>query len=100
MRWVGDAEIPADHLLRVATRAVGALGWEVQSSTNHTLRAKVGLNLASWGEVVEVDVRTLGPTTSRLHVSCRPLMPLQVMDWGKSGRNVRALLEQIATSTG
>lgn len=84
------------HAVRAAVyAALEDLGWRSRQIDNDRLGATVGPSLASWGERVEVSLATPGV----LSVRSRGLNPLQIFDWGKNAKNVRAFIDVFEART-
>ena len=46
--------------------------------------------------MITVELARLTETTTNVTIESSPAAPLQVVDWGKSVRNVRSILEKMA----
>ena len=69
------------------------LGWEYEVLSNNEFSASVSINLASWGELVNVSILSNGS----VEVESRCSYPLQCFDWGKNEENVQTFFERIET---
>lgn len=70
--------------------AIRTLGWEVdysQSRAPHVIAAKAPMSLWTYGDRIEVDIRTEGAGKTTVSVTSRT--DGQVYDWGKNEENIR-----------
>lgn len=70
----------------------------VSDLTPTRLEASVGVSRASWGEVIEAEVRPPAPPSdgvTAVVVESRSKLGSTLVDWGKNQRNVDALLEAV-----
>jgi hypothetical protein len=83
----------ADEVHRTFLRVLESLpGFHIQSSDPATGRVNAarGMNLATWGENVDVTVRALGPGDTAVTVTSR--LKFGLFDWGRNRRNVDQIL--------
>ena len=97
VRWIDRVEMPTGPLMDIAAAAIRELGHTVKELQPHKLTAKSGASLLSWGEVLTVELVQLTETTTSVTIESSPAAPLQVVDWGKSVRNVHSILERMAS---
>ena len=96
VRWTDRVEMPTEPLMDLAAAAIRELGYTVKEMHALKLTAKSGVSIFSWGEVLTVELARLTETTTDVTIESSPAAPLQVVDWGKSVRNVRSILEKMA----
>ena len=77
-----DASVP---LLKVVRYAVNSLDWTIETDSEGIIIAKIGFNIWSWGERVEIDFFMQDEIT--IKSSC--VRFTQCIDWGKNKRNVK-----------
>jgi len=92
---------PAYHIQRLNLRdtnlrasvsaGLGQTGWTVLETTKHSIRAKIGINIWSFGETIQITF--IDDETIEIHSKSR--MPTQMFDWGKNKRNVDTLVNLI-----
>ena len=92
---------PAYHIQRLNLRntnlresvsaGLGQTGWTVLETTKHSIRAKIGINLWTVGETIQITF--IDDETIEIHSKCR--WPTQIFDWGKNKRNVNTLVNLI-----
>ena len=92
---------PAYHIQRLNLRdtnlrvsvsaALEQTGWTVLETTKHSIRAKIGINLLTFGETIRITF--IDDKTIEIHSKCR--LPTQIFDWGKNKRNVNTLVNLI-----
>mgnify|MGYP001219223479 FL=1 len=92
---------PAYHIQRLNLRdtnlrvsvsaALEQTGWTVLETTKHSIRAKIGINLWTFGETIQITF--IDDKTIEIHSKCR--LPTQIFDWGKNKRNVNTLVNLI-----
>ena len=92
---------PAYHIQRLNLRntnlresvsaGLGQTGWTVLETTKHSIRAKIGINLWTFGETIQITF--IDDETIEIHSKCR--WPTQMFDWGKNKRNVNTLVNLI-----
>jgi hypothetical protein len=96
-----DSEVfdaPFDDIADAIDAALDDIGASsVQwSRSGRSVTASKGINFWSWGENLTVEVSRSGEVWVRSECA----FPLQIVDWGKNGRNCRALLDAVARRLG
>jgi hypothetical protein len=91
---------PASVALDAAAHALQQTGAKVEFLDQDALvvEGSKGFSLASWGEKISVRVEPVGPTVSVIHISSKPVMPLNVLDFGKNARNVKSFRAAVETA--
>jgi hypothetical protein len=73
--------------IETAKSALEELGLRCTQPDPQTLRAKIGINPLSWGEVLLISIEA--PNQLRVQSRCK----IQLFDWGKNKRNVHQFLQ-------
>ena len=82
--------LPDDALCALVRDALQSLHWKVTHDADGSFRARVKVNMWSWGEHVRVTVRD-----GVVDVESRCALPTQFIDWGRNARNVAALFAML-----
>ena len=95
IRATGEARYGAgaEEVHRTFLRVLESLpGFHIRFSDPTTGRVKAarGMNLATWGETVDVTVRSLGPGITAVTVSSH--LRFGLFDWGRNRGNVDQIL--------
>jgi hypothetical protein len=90
---------PPEHVLAALAQGAESIPHaSVLGRTRTRLEASVGASRASWGEVIEAEVRPPAPPSdgvTAVVVESRSKLGSTLLDWGKNQRNVDALLEAV-----
>ena len=97
VRWTDRVELPSEAVMDLGAAAIRGLGHTVKEMQPLKLIAKSNVSFFSWGEVLTVELVPLTDATTMVTIESSPAAPLQVVDWGKSVRNVTSILETMAT---
>jgi hypothetical protein len=85
----------ADQVREAAVRAVSRIGRvTIDPGNPGEIQATVGATWASWGEIITVRVRPVGPS-SAVDVESRSKLGTTVIDWGKNRRNVEKISAEL-----
>jgi ribosomal protein L40E len=57
-----------------------------------------GVNLASWGENIDINVLYLNENTSQVIIKSECAMPTQIIDWGRNEANVGKIYNHLLSS--
>src|SRR5687768_17054215 len=86
------SHIVVDRVFRLAKEK----GWSILPMENEWVRIRTKASLLSWGEEILVHVGSQGALTL-VHIESTPLA--QIVDWGRSQKNVDYLAAQLSTVT-
>lgn len=83
-----ELPLPHEAALSLCGNVLAALG--VKSVVRHgaEVRGLFPATLRSWGEHVVLRVEPLGTTTSKVQISTRSRYSPQLVDWGKSDKDI------------
>jgi hypothetical protein len=73
--------------IETAKAALEELGLRCTQPDPQTLRAKIGINPLSWGEILLISIEA--PNQLRIQSHCT----IPLIDWGKNKRNVHQFLQ-------
>jgi hypothetical protein len=84
---------------RSSLSVVGDLSWEVRVARNEEglIQAKTPISLRTFGDLVTIEVRGLGPAATQVRVSSTSR---QLLDWGQSTRNAKAFFDRLDARIG
>lgn len=90
----------ADSLLEASRQALIQIGASIthEDSATRSIRAQLAMSVWSWGEVVEITIKSVKEEESEITVESRSRFPLTLVDWGKNKRNIIGVLNQLETS--
>jgi len=89
-------DVPAEEIPGAVDRALREIGAKSIRWTRRQVTADMGWNFWSWGENLTIEISRSGEVRVRSQCS----FPLQIVDWGKNGRNCKALLDAVARRLG
>ncbi len=82
-------------LVYVALKNMGA---EIFEQNPFSISAKTGISLRSFGEIIQVDIKTL-EIGCQINIDSRCSMPSTLMDWGKNQNNIDEFFAQLERLT-
>lgn len=88
-RFVGTG---ADLATDKVKEAITELGWHIVAEGQEGIRANTKASISSWGENV---VARIEPDANGVNITVTSGPVAQLFDWGKSIRNVNALMNTI-----
>src|SRR5258708_5209702 len=83
--------IDEQELVDVVSETLGVLGWPYQNPSSNKFVASISMSLWSWGERLRVDIAHDGRVTA----SSQCAFPIQCIDWGRNGWNVRSFFDEL-----
>ncbi len=83
---------PAPAVMEAAILALQQTGAKIGSVDRNALiiSGSKGFSFTSYGEKISVQVESVGAAASVVHITSKPVMPLNILDFGKNARNVSA----------
>lgn len=82
-------------LVYVALKNMGA---EIFEQNPFSISAKTGISLRSFGEIIQVDIKTL-EIGCQINIDSRCSMPSTLVDWGKNQNNIDEFFAQLERLT-
>ncbi|WP_226668084.1 hypothetical protein [Metabacillus litoralis] len=56
---------------------------------------KTGINWRTWGDVVEIALNEINPSSTKISIHSRPRVPTTLVDYGKNAENVQQIINFI-----
>ena len=81
--------------ISVASRAPCTLQYEDRSTG--IIKARIGLNWKSWGELIFFKVVDTGGMATKVEVASRPIFPVTMFDWGKNDDNLAQIVSNLSS---
>jgi hypothetical protein len=67
------------------------------NESERTARGEFGWTISSWGERFTVTAEPAGAESTKVTVTSTSKLSTTLIDWGKNKRNVRKILDHLAT---
>jgi len=74
------------------------MGAEILEQNPFSISAKTGISLRSFGEIIQVDIKTL-EIGCQINIDSRCSMPSTLVDWGKNQNNIDEFFAQLERLT-
>ncbi len=88
-----DLDGPRQRGREAAIYSFEILGWRYEMVNLDLYRAKIPINLMTWGETITVDFSV--PDVVIVESKCT--FPMQIIDWGRNRRNVNEFLSHFSS---
>jgi hypothetical protein len=80
-------------VIELVKKVCAAFNWTVASADAGHMLLKTGMSLRSWGENIDVSVSQ--GTTGHVNVLLKSGPKMGLVDWGKSGENIKTLSDAL-----
>jgi hypothetical protein len=91
-------QLSATQIQPLVCVALKNMGAEIFEQNPFSISAKTGISLRSFGEIIQVDIKTL-EIGCQINIDSRCSMPSTLVDWGKNQNNIDEFFAQLERLT-
>ena len=91
-------QLSAAQIQPLVSVALKNMGAEILEQNPLSISAKTGMSLRSFGEIIQVDIKTL-ENSCQINIDSRCSMPSTLVDWGKNQNNIDEFFAELERLT-